>query len=699
MAEKIVLLLGTAADELADALAPELGARVLRVRDLVEAAQDEDTALGAQVRRFLHERKLIPAAVQVALLAREFNGQLTLLADFPCSESQLRELERTAGHVLCALCAGPTPIAEAVARPMRADGRVRDVGVGEGALSAALAALAAFGVVREDDTVPEIVPAVLRTGFAAVPSPSSRTTRSAARLGLPPPLDDFDLPFAPAAPWIAPGTPEVDGLTQGTPYLERALAAAVPTAAQQLWAAKLDRSAASLDRHARSAAALPTSALPASASVPALLPSKRGPYRANFDFSARGRPNAFDERPWRKRDYGADGGRAPCAWSNATAPPTSPLSAFKPASRPATAPPRPPPPPSEPLESWWPPARDGQASTLSLASTLPRTPARRRAIRSEPSLSFPAWYPTAARLALWPHSTGVPSPAPARSPPAPPAAADAAAADDGTRSYARAAQSAGALRRAHHEAMSEGARRRAVSAAGARRTRQLREAAAERRAAEERRAEEAAAALAPRALFALPAWQRKSMTMDEEVARLQAALSRQLGHNDAAAAEAAGGPATGAAVAAEVDSAAAADPLERIASTLKQHLQRVIDLFRSWDINGDGQVSRGEFRKACGALGLVASNDAGLEEIDALFSRLDPDGSGSIEFKELNALLKQETSWRGAGPKGSFKAKAKPAAKGDGSQTRFNFKTERSRKRLEILAAGSASSLASLGGF
>ena len=80
MASEIVLVLGTAADELADALAPELGARVLRVRDLVEAAQEEDSALGAQVRRFLQERKLIPAAVQVALLAREFNGQLTLLA-------------------------------------------------------------------------------------------------------------------------------------------------------------------------------------------------------------------------------------------------------------------------------------------------------------------------------------------------------------------------------------------------------------------------------------------------------------------------------------------------------------------------------------------------------------------------------------------------------------------------------------------
>ena len=57
-----MLVLGAYADDLADALAPELGARVLRVRDLVETAQEEDSALGAQVRRFLQERKLIPAA-------------------------------------------------------------------------------------------------------------------------------------------------------------------------------------------------------------------------------------------------------------------------------------------------------------------------------------------------------------------------------------------------------------------------------------------------------------------------------------------------------------------------------------------------------------------------------------------------------------------------------------------------------------
>ena len=209
----------------------------------------------------------------------------------------------------------------------------------------------------------------------------------------------------------------------------------------------------------------------------------------------------------------------------------------------------------------------------------------------------------------------------------------------------------------------------------------MREAAAERRAAVERRAEEAAAALAPRALFALPAWQRKSMTMDEEVARLQAALSRQLGHDDAAAAEAAGGAATGAAMAAEVDSAAAADPLERIASTLKQHLQRVIDLFRSWDINGDGQVSRGEFRKACGALGLVASNDAGLQEIDALFLGLDPDGSGSIEFKELNTLLKQETSWRGAGSKGRSRPSRSRPPRATG---RRHDSTSRPRSRKSV---------------
>ena len=51
MASEIVLVLGTAADELADALAPELGARVLRVRDLVEAAQEEDTRRARSPRR------------------------------------------------------------------------------------------------------------------------------------------------------------------------------------------------------------------------------------------------------------------------------------------------------------------------------------------------------------------------------------------------------------------------------------------------------------------------------------------------------------------------------------------------------------------------------------------------------------------------------------------------------------------------
>ena len=348
--------------------------------------------------------------------------------------------ERTAGHVLCALCAGPTPIAEGW-RGQCAQTAACATSASATARSVRRRRARRLNVVRERDTVPEIVPAVLRTGFAAVPSPS-RTTRSAARLGPPPPPDDFDLPFAPAAPWIAPGTPEVDGLTQGTPYLERALATAVPTAAQQLWAAKLDRSAASLDRHARSAAALPTSALPASASVRPCYPASAGRTApALTSRRAESRTRSMSVR-------GGSGTMAPMAARSVR----------------GATPPRRPPRRSAPSPGVA--AGDGAAASAAAAVGAAargglrreaggrarcRSRARchgrrraRRAIRSEPSLSFPAWYPTAARLALWPHSTGVPSPAPARSPPAPPPPP--VAAYDGTRSCARAAQSAGALR-------------------------------------------------------------------------------------------------------------------------------------------------------------------------------------------------------------------------------------------------------------
>ena len=76
---------------------------------------------------------------------------------------------------------------------------------------------------------------------------------------------------------------------------------------------------------------------------------------------------------------------------------------------------------------------------------------------------------------------------------------------------------------------------------------------------------------------------------------------------------------------------------EQVRAALQKHLQRVITLFHSWDENGDGKVSKAEFRKALRALGFEGVDT----ELDALFDEFDADGGGSIEYQELNAMLRQ----------------------------------------------------------
>jgi len=49
------------------------------------------------------------------------------------------------------------------------------------------------------------------------------------------------------------------------------------------------------------------------------------------------------------------------------------------------------------------------------------------------------------------------------------------------------------------------------------------------------------------------------------------------------------------------------------------------------------QVSKLEFRKAMPMIGL----DVPLDEIDKLFDEWDPDGSGTIEMRELNKFLRR----------------------------------------------------------
>ena len=69
---------------------------------------------------------------------------------------------------------------------------------------------------------------------------------------------------------------------------------------------------------------------------------------------------------------------------------------------------------------------------------------------------------------------------------------------------------------------------------------------------------------------------------------------------------------------------------------LKKNSARVLDLFRSWDADGDGQVSRAEFHKAMPALGLEVPK----KYIDDLFTEWDADGGGSLGYNELSKILR-----------------------------------------------------------
>ena len=74
---------------------------------------------------------------------------------------------------------------------------------------------------------------------------------------------------------------------------------------------------------------------------------------------------------------------------------------------------------------------------------------------------------------------------------------------------------------------------------------------------------------------------------------------------------------------------------DQLAEALRANASRVLDLFRSWDTNSDGEVSRLEFHKAVPALGL----EVPTFDVDELFNTWDKDGGGSLAYKELKRIL------------------------------------------------------------
>uniref|UniRef100_A0A7S3EW13 EF-hand domain-containing protein n=1 Tax=Haptolina ericina TaxID=156174 RepID=A0A7S3EW13_9EUKA len=69
---------------------------------------------------------------------------------------------------------------------------------------------------------------------------------------------------------------------------------------------------------------------------------------------------------------------------------------------------------------------------------------------------------------------------------------------------------------------------------------------------------------------------------------------------------------------------------------LKKNI-RAVDWLRSWDTNGDGMIQKEEFYEHVAGLGIQADK----EEMDALFSTLDEDGSGTLELNELKPALRK----------------------------------------------------------
>ena len=97
----------------------------------------------------------------------------------------------------------------------------------------------------------------------------------------------------------------------------------------------------------------------------------------------------------------------------------------------------------------------------------------------------------------------------------------------------------------------------------------------------------------------------------------------------------------------------------QIREALQKHAIRVLDLFREWDANGDGQISKKEFRKAMPMLGM----DLPTKAIDELFDQYDPDKSGVMEFAELQKMLRKPASEASAvAAKGWGKAKGAQSA-------------------------------------
>ena len=88
----------------------------------------------------------------------------------------------------------------------------------------------------------------------------------------------------------------------------------------------------------------------------------------------------------------------------------------------------------------------------------------------------------------------------------------------------------------------------------------------------------------------------------------------------------------------ELAKAFASDPIEeQIGKLLLRKNIRIHEILVEWDSNGDGEITKVEFRKHLRNLGVTCE----VEAIDALFDFYDEDGSGTFDLDEIKVALKR----------------------------------------------------------
>lgn len=123
-----------------------------------------------------------------------------------------------------------------------------------------------------------------------------------------------------------------------------------------------------------------------------------------------------------------------------------------------------------------------------------------------------------------------------------------------------------------------------------------------------------------------------------------------------------------------------ANPVQALRDSLSSQAARFIDLFKRWDTNHNGIISKKEFARGASELGLSHCLPS---EIEMLFDIFDHDHSGHISFKELHRMLRN--AGKGAGGPKPWSRKASGYSSGHQSVQPLDLSSLRAQTRSNVL--------------